>query len=56
MTPIEYVTVAISAAAIVTRIVMFIRNPIVTTPTELWLADAPTELWMGEYAKPKAAA
>jgi hypothetical protein len=50
MTPIEYVTVAISAAAIVTRIVMFIRNPTVTTPTELWLADAPTELWMGEYA------
>jgi hypothetical protein len=47
MTPIEYVTVAISAAAIVTRIVMFIRNPTVTTPTEPW---------MGEYAKPKAAA
>jgi hypothetical protein len=38
MTPIEYVTVGISALAIVTRIVMFIRNPSVTTPTELWIA------------------
>ena len=56
MTPVEYLTVGISAAAIVTRIVMFVRNPHVTTPNELWLADAPTELWMGEYAKPKAAA
>jgi hypothetical protein len=27
MTPVEYVTVAISALAIVTRIVFFIRNP-----------------------------
>ena len=27
MTPVEYVTVAISGLAIVTRIVMFIRNP-----------------------------
>jgi hypothetical protein len=27
MTPIEYVTVGISALAIVTRIVLFIRNP-----------------------------
>lgn len=56
MTPIEYVTVAISAAAVITRIVMFIRNPIIIAPSELWVADAPTELWMGEYAKPKAAA
>jgi len=56
MTPIEYVTVAISAVAIVARIVMFVRNPSVTPPTELWLADAPTELWMGEYARPKTAA
>ena len=56
MTPIEYLTVAISAAAIVTRIVMFVRNPSVTAPSELWLADAPTELWMGEYARPKKAA
>ena len=47
MTPIEYVTVAISAVVIVTRIVMFVRNPSVT---------APTELWMGEYARPKKAA
>jgi hypothetical protein len=56
MTPIEYVTVAISAAAIVARIVIFVRNPSVTAPSELWLADAPTELWMGEYARPKKAA
>ena len=56
MSPIEYVTVAISAAAIVTRIVMFVRTPSVTAPTEPWLADAPTELWMGEYTKPKATA
>ncbi|WP_157201760.1 hypothetical protein [Massilia sp. Root335] len=56
MTPVEYLTVGISAAAIVTRIVMFVRNPTVTAPTELWLADAPTELWMAEYAQPKAAA
>jgi hypothetical protein len=56
MTPIEYLTVAISAAAIVARIVMFVRNPSVTAPAELWLADAPTELWMGEYARPKKAA
>lgn len=41
MTPIEYVTVGISALAIVTRIVMFIRNPSVTTPSELWIADRP---------------
>jgi hypothetical protein len=39
MTPIEYLTVGISALAIVTRIVMFIRNPSVTTPTELWIAN-----------------
>ncbi|MBW8899546.1 MAG: hypothetical protein JF619_15865 [Massilia sp.] len=56
MTPIEYVTVAISVAAIVARIVMFVRNPSVTAPAELWLADAPTELWMGEYARPKTTA
>jgi hypothetical protein len=41
MTPVEYVTVAISALAIVTRIVMFIRNPSVTTPHELWFAEHP---------------
>jgi len=35
MTPAEYVTVSISAVAIVTRIVMFIRNPWITTPAEL---------------------
>jgi hypothetical protein len=56
MTPIEYLTVAIAAAAVVTRIVIFVRNPSVTTPAELWLAAEPTELWMGKYAKPKAAA
>jgi hypothetical protein len=36
MTTVEYVTVAISALAIVTRIVMFVRNPSVTTSTEQW--------------------
>ena len=41
MTPIEYGTVAISALAIVTRIVMFIRNPSATTPHELWFAEHP---------------
>jgi hypothetical protein len=41
MTPVEYVTVAISALAIVTRIVMFIRNPSVTTPHERWFAEHP---------------
>ncbi|WP_255486921.1 hypothetical protein [Massilia forsythiae] len=41
MTPIEYVTVAISALAIVTRIVMFVRNPSATTPTDLWTAQHP---------------
>jgi hypothetical protein len=41
MTPVEYVTVAISALAIVTRIVMFIRNPSATTPNELWIAEYP---------------
>jgi hypothetical protein len=56
MTPIEYVTIAIAAAAVVTRIVMFVRNPSVTAPANLWLAEEPTELWMGEYAKPKASA
>jgi hypothetical protein len=39
MTPVEYITVGISALAIVTRIVMFIRNPSVTTPTDLWTAE-----------------
>jgi hypothetical protein len=56
MTPIEYVTVAIAAAAVITRIVIFVRNPTVTAPADLWLANAPTELWMGEYARPKNAA
>jgi hypothetical protein len=56
MTPIEYLTVAIAAAAVITRIVIFVRNPTVTAPADLWLADAPTELWMGEYARPKNAA
>jgi len=56
MTPIEYVTVAISAVVIVARIALFVRKPSVTAPAELWLADAPTELWMGEYARPKTAA
>jgi hypothetical protein len=56
MTPIEYVTVAIAAAAVITRIVIFVRNPTVTAPADLWLGDAPTELWMGEYARPKNAA
>jgi hypothetical protein len=41
MTPVEYITVGISALAIVTRIVMFIRNPSVTTPTDLWTAEYP---------------
>jgi hypothetical protein len=39
MTPVEYVTVGISALAIVTRIVLFIRNPNMTTPHELWFAQ-----------------
>jgi hypothetical protein len=39
MTAVEYVTVAISALAIVTRIVFFIRHPHVTTPAELWITD-----------------
>jgi hypothetical protein len=56
MTPIEYLTVAISAAAIVARIVMFVRNPSVTTPSELWVAKEPTVLWMADYTKPKAVA
>lgn len=56
MTPIEYVTVAIAAVAVITRIVIFVRNPSITAPADLWLADAPTELWMGEYARPKNAA
>lgn len=41
MTAVEYITVGISALAIVTRIVMFIRNPSVTTPTELWMGEYP---------------
>ncbi|MGJ7914985.1 hypothetical protein ACI48D_05830 [Massilia sp. LXY-6] len=41
MTPVEYVTVAISALAIVTRIAFFILNPSVTTPIELWIGDHP---------------
>jgi hypothetical protein len=41
MTPVEYITVGISALAIVTRIVFFIRNPSVTTPTELWMPEQP---------------
>jgi hypothetical protein len=41
MTPVEYVTVAISALAIVTRIVFFIRNPSVTAPAELWMTEQP---------------
>jgi hypothetical protein len=40
MTTVEYVTVAISALAIVTRIVMFVRNPSVTTSTEQWAAES----------------
>jgi len=56
MTPFEYLTIAISAAAIVTRIVMFVRNPTVTAPSELWIAEAPTELWMGAQTQPKAGA
>jgi hypothetical protein len=56
MTPFEYLTVGISAAAVVTRIVMFVRNPTVTAPSELWIAEAPTELWMGAQTQPKAGA
>ena len=56
MTPFEYLTIGISAAAIVTRIVMFIRNPSLVTPSELWIAEAPTELWMGAQTQPKAGA
>jgi hypothetical protein len=41
MTPVEYVTVAISALAIATRLVMFVRNPSVTAPAELWFAEHP---------------
>ncbi|WP_198116507.1 hypothetical protein [Massilia rhizosphaerae] len=47
MTPIEYVTIAIAAAVVVTRIVIFVRNPSITTPSELRVA---------EYTKPKAVA
>jgi hypothetical protein len=41
MTPVEYVTVAISGLAILARTVMFIRNPSVTTPAELWFTEQP---------------
>ncbi|WP_296946458.1 hypothetical protein [uncultured Massilia sp.] len=41
MTYVEYVTVAISALAIVTRIVMFVRNPSVTSPSEQWTTEYP---------------
>lgn len=41
MTPIEYITVGISALAVVSRIVMLIRNPSLSTPTELWIAEYP---------------
>lgn len=41
MTFTEYFTIGTAALAIVTRIVMFIRNPSVTTPTELWIAEHP---------------
>jgi hypothetical protein len=41
MTAVEYLTVGISALAIVTRIVLFIRNPSVTTPAEMWLLERP---------------
>lgn len=41
MTPTEYVTVSIAALAVVARIVMFIRNPSVTTPNELWISEHP---------------
>jgi hypothetical protein len=41
MTPVEYVTVAISALAIVTRIVFFIRNPSATTASESWMTEQP---------------
>jgi hypothetical protein len=41
MTPVEYITVGIAALAIVTRIVMFIRNPSVSMPTELSIAEYP---------------
>jgi hypothetical protein len=55
MTPIEYLTIAISAAVIVARIVIFARNPSVTTPAELKVANAPNVLWMAEYTRTKAA-
>lgn len=41
MNAVEIITVSISALAIVTRIAMFIRNPSVTTPTDLWTAEYP---------------
>lgn len=41
MTTVEIITVSISALAIVTRIAMFIRNPSVTTPADLWTAEYP---------------
>jgi hypothetical protein len=41
MSTVEYVTVAISALAIVTRVVMFIRNPSVTTAGEQWTTEYP---------------
>lgn len=50
MTPVEYVTVAISALVIVTRIVFFIRNPTVTAPSELWIADHP-QMWIGDPSR-----
>lgn len=41
MTPVEYVTVSISALAIVARLALFIRFPTVTTPNELWISEHP---------------
>jgi hypothetical protein len=41
MTAVEYVTVSVSALAIIARIVMFIRNPSVSTPNELWISEHP---------------
>jgi hypothetical protein len=52
MTAVEYVTVGISALAIVTRIVFFIRNPHVTTPSELWVGDHP-QMWLADHPKLK---
>ena len=56
MTPIEYLTVTISAVAIIARIVMFVRNPSVAAPADQWVAEMPIELRLAKYTRPKSRA